>query len=229
MQPLEKQNLHKTLVDHLVNAILEDEILCGEKLESEVELAETLGVSRNMLREAMKTMEIFGIIESRHGRGTYIAENAKQLVANIGFMQALAKNQSVQSLLEARIVIEPGLAQFAAMRRTDVDIDEMRSLVASPLDQERNCLTPLFHLSIAKAAKCEVLEKYLESILAQLRFTEYYEIQGKMSPQFLEHEVDEHQRILDRIVENDPEGARQYTYTHLHSLYQVILSLNEKT
>lgn len=230
MQPLGKQNLHKLMVDQFIKSILSGELKPGQKLVSEIDLASDFQVSRNMLREAMKTLEVFGVIESRHGQGTFISEYAKQRIANIGFAQTLAKNHSLSSLLETRIVIEPGLAEFAAQRRTDEDIDMLQGSIGTTLNNYNSIDSdkPMFHLAVAKASKCETLEKYLESIFLQLLYSDYPLMQEKMIGKYLEREIDEHQQILERIVSGDSAGARQLMYLHLVARFNLISSLQSE-
>ena len=115
MRTLERQSLTKQLMDVLIQNICTGDLPAGEKLPPEAELAEQLRVSRNTLREALKTLETFGIIESLHGQGTFVSATALQRIPNIEILKLLSENHDVQSLLDARLVIEPGLARLAAL------------------------------------------------------------------------------------------------------------------
>lgn len=226
IQPLEKTSLNKLLIQQLTEAILTGKMIPGQKLPPEIELASSFHMSRNMLREALKTLEMLGIIESRHGRGTFISELAKQRIANIDVMNALASNQSVNSLLETRIVIEPGLAEFAAQRRTMEDIDVLWSTLNSIIryDDEHTVSKNLFHLAVARTSKCMVLSSYLESVFKQLLYANYGELQEKMSKEQITRESEEHQAILECIIDHDGKGAKQRMYIHLINRYNMIQS-----
>jgi len=230
-QIIEKQNLYTLIINKLIESILSDEIVVGEKLISETELAAIYGVSRNMLREALKTLEIFGVIESRHGSGTYVSEYAKQRIPNIAFAKALSKNQSVISLLEVRMVIESGLAALAAKKRTDDDIELMLQNVDSTYDYDRDSLTDLysrsFHMTIAHASHCDILVKYLESIYQQLSYSEYSILKSKISNEYFAKDLVEHHQILDSIIAQDSGNAQRLSYLHLYNRLNLILQLND--
>ena len=107
MRAFERQSLTKQLMDVIIANITSGDLPVGEKLPPEAELAETLHVSRNTLREALKTLDTFGIIESLHGQGTFVSAHAMQRIPNIEILKLLSADHDVQSHLDARLVIEP--------------------------------------------------------------------------------------------------------------------------
>ncbi len=233
MGQIEKQNLYTLILNRLIESILSDEIIVGEKLTPETELAVIYGVSRNMLREALKTLEVFGVIESRHGSGTYVSEYAKQRISNITFTKALSKNQSVISLLEVRMVIESGLSALAAERRTEEDIELLFRNVDRTYDYDSNSLTDLysnsFHMTIAYASHCDILVKYLESIYQQLSYSEYSVLKSKLSSESFAKDLIEHKQILDSIIARDSGNAQRLSYIHLYNRLNLILQLKDET
>jgi GntR family transcriptional repressor for pyruvate dehydrogenase complex len=226
LRPLEKLNLYEIIVDRFVSDILSGELEPGQKLLPEVELASQLNVSRNMLREAMKTLEVFGIIESRHGTGTFLSEFAKQRVGNIAFTKTLSENHSLSAILETRVVIEPGLARFAAERRTDEDIQNLERCFGNTI-RTGGKPEDMFHLAIARASKCELLEKYLESLFAQLLYSDYAELQTKVSDQQLKQEVEEHRQLLDYIIGGNGEATQKAMYKHLTNYFKMTRALKK--
>src|ERR1051325_2647818 len=97
----------------------------GCQLPSERELTETLGVSRPTLRQAMKGLQLLGIIRSRQGDGWYLAESTSDFLrAPLDFAIAF-KGMAKQDLFEARVAIEVRLAALAAQRRNQADLDRM--------------------------------------------------------------------------------------------------------
>lgn len=222
---LEKQSIHERIVEQFIASILSETMKPGQKLASETQLAADFQVSRNILREATKTLEVLGIVEISHGRGTYVSQYAKQRIANIDFIRALARSQTINDLLETRIVIEPGLAEFAAHRRTGDDIEQLWANIGNMVqnyDDERNNLG--FHQIVAQASHCTVLEKYLESICRQLQYSNYGEFVATMTERHLQQEMTEHQKILECIIDRDGKGARNMMYMHLVNRYNMIQS-----
>jgi len=227
MEPMEKQNLSERITERLIAAIRSGELSAGQKLPSETELAASLCVSRNILREAIKTLEMFGVIESIHGRGTFLSGDAAARIANLGFVAALAQNRSVQSLLDSRLVLEPGLAEMAALRRTEDDLRSLRGAIGVMVRPD-SCGGPSFHEAVARAAHCELPEKLMGTVLAQLSATDYARVQAEMTEKTLRLEIGEHTRILESIEAGDGETARRRMEAHLRSRFSVIGGFSEE-
>ena len=229
-QFMEKQSIHERIVQQFIDSILSEQMIPGQKLASEIQLAANFQISRNILREAMKTLEVLGVIEVSHGRGTYISPSAKQRIANVEFIRSLACNQTVNELFETRIVIEPGLAEFAAQRRTPDDIDllwnNMGNMMQNYEDEDRN--NGLFHLAVARISGCTVLSKYLEAVYKQLQYSDYGNLVENMTEKHLSKEVNEHQKIIECIIDRDGKGARNLMYVHLVNRYNMIQSFQRK-
>ena len=230
VQPIEKKSVHEKVVQNILDAIMDGKIVPGQKLASEIQLASDFQISRNMLREAIKTLEVLGIVESQHGRGTFISTYAKQKIANVDFIRSLAGNQTVNDLLETRIVIEPGLAEFAAQRRTPDDIDLLMSyadnMVRDYRDESRNYNG--FHLAVARVSRCTILAKYLESVHRQLQLSAYSILQANMSEKHIRDEAEEHRRIVECIIDRDGKGTQRLMYIHLVKRYNMIQSFNKQ-
>ena len=97
MRSVKRPSLTKQLMDEIIRSIETGELAVGAKMPPEAEMAETLQVSRNSLREALKSLETFGIIQSIHGQGTFISQNAIQRIPNIEVLQLLSDNDDLQS------------------------------------------------------------------------------------------------------------------------------------
>ena len=216
----EKKSIHERVVQQFIDAVIAGEMAVGQKLPSEVQLAAEFQISRNILREALKTLKVMGVIENAHGKGTFIAENARQRIASLDYIEALAADQTVMDLFEVRIVIEPGLAQFAAERRTAEDIEKLWA--AADKLFTTNSVEESFHQIVAEASRCTVLCKYLNSIFRQLRFSDYGAFVDQLSKAQMEEELQEHRKIIECIIDHDGKGARNLMYTHLTSRLEFI-------
>jgi len=103
----------------------------GDRLPPERELAEQLQVSRPTLREALRVLELTGIVESRHGGGTFIQDMSSVGIVSPLAMVLEATGDIVGDLWEARIIFEPAIAARAAIRATSDDIEHLERLVAT--------------------------------------------------------------------------------------------------
>ena len=227
IQPtFEKENIRERVVNQFISSITSDKLLPGTKLESEVQLAASFQISRNILREAMKTLEVLGIIEVIHGRGTYIAENAKYRIANLDFIEALASDQTISELFETRVVIEPGLAQFAAERRTEADIQKLWNATEKMVETNYPVVS-LFHQTVAEVSRCEVLSEYLRSILMRLQLSDYGKFVSTLSKSQIKAEILEHRKIIESIINQDGKAARNLMYNHINERYKFIQSMQK--
>ena len=222
----EKENIRERVVNQFIEYISTDRLLPGTKLESEVQLAASFQISRNILREAMKTLEVLGVIEVVHGRGTYIAENAKYRIANLDFIEALASDQTISELFETRVVIEPGLAQFAAERRTEADIEKLWSSAQNMVENSYPVIS-LFHQTVAEVSGCVVLSEYLKSIFTRLQLSDYGTFVSTLSKSQLQTEVLEHRKIVESIINQDGRTAHNLMYNHIMERYKFILSMHK--
>lgn len=221
MHSFKRQSLSKQLMDTIIQAITVNEFRVGEKLPPEAELAETFQISRNTLREVLKTLEQFGIIVSIHGQGTFVSKDAMHRIPNIEILQILSESADVQSLLDARIVIEPGLAKLSAERRTDSDIDLISESIGFFVNNSNN-LESIFHLRIAQTAQSPLLYGYLQAVYKKLIHTPYPKVQELLLPDEDETEIREHKEILDSIIDRDGATARELMHLHLNRRFKLI-------
>jgi len=227
MRTFERHSLTRQLMDTLTENILSGELPVGQKLPPEAELAEQMNVSRNTLREAIKTLDTFGIIESRHGQGTFVSENALHRIPNIEILRLLSASHDVRSLLDARIVIEPGLAKLAAERRDDADLEAIEGSIGFFLNNH-NGIETMFHMQVAHAADSPVLYGYLQGVCQQLTHTPYPLLQERLLPDHHESEIREHREILEAISDRDGSTARDLMLTHLNRRFRLMSAMDEK-
>lgn len=222
MQPFKRQSLNDQLMALMVQAIRSGELAPETKLPPEASLAATFRVSRNTLRETLKTLEVFGIIESRHGQGTFVSQYALQRLPNIQIIRLLSENQSVQSLMDARLVVEPGLAALAAERRTEADIAAISGSKHIILRSGCEDIRTLFHMQVALAARCDVMSSFLEMLFLQLLHSPYPALQDSVTEDYNAAEIQQHQLILERIIAGDAAGARDRMSLHLKNRFNLI-------
>ena len=226
MKGFERQTLTKQLMNAIISSIESGELATGAKLPPEAELAESFRVSRNSLREALKTLDTFGIIESIHGQGTFVSQNAIQRIPNIDVLQLLSDNDDLQSLLDARLVLEPGIARLAATRRIDADIDRLSESLDTFVSNSHG-LSSMFHIRVSEAANSPVLHGFLQTIFQKLIHTPYPLLQEKLLTDQHDDEIREHKEILDAIIEKDGDAAQELMHMHLKKRFKLLTEKNE--
>lgn len=145
----------------------------GHRLPPERDLAEALAVSRPTLRQALRALQIMGVIRARQGSGSYLADSAGDILrVPLEFALAL-KSVAKTDLFETRCTLEVKLAGLAAERRTDNDLQAMRhalhEMEKAMGDPEAWCRTePQFHSCIVRAARNAVMSTMMEMLSAML-------------------------------------------------------------
>lgn len=203
----------------LRTSIEDKDLPVGTKLPAEAALASRYGVSRSVIREALRSTNALGLTETRTGLGTYV-------VADRAHAEPLAGRFTVQALREARPHIEVPAAGLAALRRTDEQLERMRALVAAmdvvndPTEWVR--LDGEFHLCIAQSSGNAVFA----SVVGDLR--EALSEQSKMlntMPHRKEASADEHRAILEAIAEGSENRACAAMATHLRIVEDAVTTL----
>lgn len=210
-------NLSEITIKQLIDLItVQKKYQPGDKLPNESMLAEDLGVSRNTIRSAVRYLIGQGVLEIKIGRGTYVAETSK-IDADFGFNQLQYLHLKLKDLYEMRLMLEPKMAYYAAIRATDEEMQHILELgsklqghgfLGFPDDAWGN---QLFHTAIAKATHnefCANLAVILNEALVKA-FTEAGKVQA------IENFYMDHQMIMDYLERRDPEGAQLAMDLHM--------------
>ena len=188
----------------------------GRRLPPERDLAEALAVSRPTLRQAMRALQIMGVIKARQGSGSYLADSASDIMrVPLEFALAL-KNVANTDLFETRCTLEVKLAALAAERRTEEDLEAMgrslREMEKSMGDPEAWCRSePQFHSCIVQAARNGVMATMIE-MLSQMLLESRKETVRLLSD--WEGSYRSHENIYVEIERQDSIGAAKMMTEH---------------
>jgi GntR family uxuAB operon transcriptional repressor len=184
----------------------------GTKLPSERDIAQTLGMSRPPIREALSALQIARIVEIRPGDGTYVksAVPANEMVSDT--MSVLEESESPFEVMQARRVLEEGIVKVAASQATDEDVERLEQALERMEDAvlhgdlARYFQTNReFHLAVASATQNSILQGLLNSLLISEEKKLWQEsIQRYLTdPDHIKAYVGRHQRLLEAIKERD--------------------------
>lgn len=209
LRPVERTSTASVVARQLLDELSKDQFVSGTRLPSEREMADTLGVGRSTLREAMSALDLLGIIEVRPGSGSYLRADSSQLLPQaLKWGLALGQPEN-QDLIEVREHLEVLAASLAAKRADDADVARLEVLVQAMRDAGSNVEAFVdadiaFHLETAIIARNSVLEGVLESIRALLEawFDRTLRVEGTMSETLREHEL-----VFEAIKNRDPDEA----------------------
>ena len=148
-------------LDYITGEIAKGNLGPGDKLPNEKELAQLLGISRTPIREAIKTLAVSGLVETRHGFGNYIRKDEGLPVMPLAMFQLYLQSSTPEMLMELRFVFDRNCSELASLRRTDEDLAIMRECIDrlkrlsddpdSPIDELLKADLD-FHRAIYKAA-----------------------------------------------------------------------------
>jgi GntR family transcriptional repressor for pyruvate dehydrogenase complex len=189
----------------------------GAQLPTEKVLAETFGVSRAVVREAIARLKADGLIETRQGSGAFVTENPKSL----NFRLSATGESSLLHIFELRTMIEATVAELAARRRTDADVEAMRKCLkrmeeALASEADGSEADDDFHLAIAAATHNQYVLRLAEFLGRQFsesrRMAWIDHPKGMESPREAQRE---HNVMIAAIAAGDPAAARQAAHVHL--------------
>jgi DNA-binding FadR family transcriptional regulator len=225
-----EQSRHQMVVQRLRDAIAEGHLAIGERLPSERELCEQLGVSRTIVREAMRVLASQGILTVRQGRHAVVATDLS--TAYLRPMRQLieeTKRQTFDDVLDARLIIEVASAERAAQFATSADLVAM----AEALEAMRGGSSPdypaghnphsLFHLAIAEASHNLILARMLEPLIESHIANDPGRspaLKGAVDASLLPLGYEAHARILRPIRDRRAAAARRAMHEHLSTTIQ---------
>ena len=210
------------LVDELATRIREQRYPDGERLPTEAAVMEEFGVSRTVVREALSKLQAAGLVETRHGIGTFVIGGGQAAPFRVAPEQ-LATLQDVIAVLELRIAVETEAAALAAQRRTEADLAALREALAAfaaAVQQGRDAVAPdfAFHAGIARATQntrfADLIGALGQGAIPRARLAGIVERSAEQKA-YLERVNLEHESILDAIAAGDTEAARAAMRTHL--------------
>ncbi len=214
---LKKVNLSEMLADKLENIIVSDTNSFGQKLPSEQELAKNFGVSRNIVREALKLLKERGLVTSRTGDGSYISKPEPQTLTNLISRMLVMNNIDAKAVYEMRVMLECNACLLTVQRATEEDLD---SLVAINCEMEekqqtlelRVDLDLQFHARIAEISGNALLSIFVKSMTHLRRVMIRQAIQSEGGSQ---DGVEYHERIIAALRARDAKQAEKIMREHL--------------
>ena len=213
------ESLASVVYEKILEGIINGEYSVNKKLPTEAQLCEMFNVSRPVVRESLSLLKEDKLVVSRRGSGTYVVKRPDSTVLQFAHISSIS---DIQRCFEFRTHLESGAAALAAERRTKEQLNRIikaaqameeaskRQAVATDEDFE-------FHLAIADAANNHYYSTLLRSLQSNIRegmnITRTLSLQR--SEQRLQRVHQEHEAILNALIEGDPGRAEEAMRTHL--------------
>lgn len=222
-ETIRKNKVYEEVARQIERLILE-KLRPGDKLPAERELAEMLGVSRSSVRDAMRSLELVGLVEPRQGAGTVVREVSTELLITPISNVIAHKRQLVSELLDFRKMLEPPLAARAAAHASAEEIAEMEEILRRQSEKLSRGDPAIeedseFHYTIATASGNAVVLKVIDVVMDLLRDTRARSLQREGRPQ---KSLAGHRRILAAIKRRDAAAAETAMRRHLKDIEQIV-------
>ncbi|MBU2881040.1 FadR family transcriptional regulator [Psychrosphaera sp. B3R10] len=214
LETIKIQRLYVKVAEQISRLVQEGELKPGDRLPSERELAEKIGVSRPTIREAMIALEIAGIIEIRTGSGIYVVEQKPELALS-------DEGVGPFEVLDTRYIIEAEACALAAARITEEQLEELNQTIKEMEEEEKRPdasekADMKFHMLIAEASQNSAISaivKWLWELRNQSALSKAF--MARLREEGIHPSINEHKRIVDALAKRNPEKARNAMKAHI--------------
>ncbi|MES0809311.1 FadR/GntR family transcriptional regulator [Roseibium sp. SCPC15] len=207
------------IASEIMAKITDGDLKPGDTLPTEHTLAETFGVSRNVVREAIARLRSDGIIESRQGRGAVVKPMSERETFRVD-LRALGKSDHYADLFELRGLLEIEAAGLAAERRDATDLEELHAAIVAmngqkSFDEMRLEADASFHRALGKATGNTYLSAVIDYISSRLKETTRATSDIYDKDDLLDVTINEHRQILNAVEAGDRSAARDAMAAHI--------------
>ena len=226
-KPPEDTRLTAKILEKIKHLISSGSVTPGGKFPPERELAKEFGVNRGSLRQALKVLEIMGVLTQRVGDGTYLSASAELTLKEPLDFLVLLDDLSHHELFETRMIVEPELAARAALRATAEDLIGLRKAIVAMeqchTNQERLEADIAFHECIFRASGNRICHLLFRVIHRNL-LTSMSQLSRRVP---LDRPLTYHKRIYEAIQRRNSDEARRQMLEHITDT-KVLLTAPEK-
>lgn len=229
IEPIKKTRIAEEVADRIRMLILHGTFPAGRPMPSERRLREQFGVSRGSIRDALRILETIGLLETRHGQGTFPKElTVDRLVSPLA--SVMTYRQDLQDeLMDVRRMFEPAVARAAATRATEEDFADLQRI----LDTQRRKLKTgqsaivedtAFHAALARSTRNRVVMSIMATLNDLLVESRTLSLKQKGRPQ---RSVEGHEAVVAALRCRDAEGAARAMYKHIDQIANLQLHAHD--
>ena len=219
LKTIDTSSLVDKVEQKLVEILQQKKLIVGDSIPKELELAETLGVSRTVVREALLRLRMMGLIESKKKKGAVITSPDLFAIMGKSMNPHILDQDTLKEIFEIRLVLEIGMADLLFQRKTKADIDELRKIVSK---EPKITDTHLFNISheIAFHGKLyevtgnETMKIFQKMLLPVFDYVHHSGLLGKSIPM---RKFVSHKELVDILETGTPELFRNAMRHHLEN------------
>ena len=204
--------------------ILDGTFPTGRPLPGERVLAERFGVSRGSIRDAMRMLETIGLLDARHGQGTFPRElDVTRLVAPLASVLT-SRHDLQEELLDVRRMFEPAVARAAATRVTDEDLTDLQRILDTQrrkLKSGRSAIVEdtAFHAAVARATRNRAVMRIMATLNDLLIESRTLTLKQKGRP---ERSIQGHEAVVAALRQRDPDAAARAMHNHIEQIAELL-------
>ena len=223
LRPMGRTRLYEQVIDRLRTYATESGLKSGDRLPAERELAQRLGVSRASVKQGIIVLEVQGLVDVRHGGGTYLVGDSLNSAEPVE--RLVERRRRLPDVLEAREALETKLAELAAERRTDEDLAALRDalgFMAEEIERGEHGVEGdrRFHAAVTVAAHSTLLAEFMRSIAEQITESRHESLRqrGRPAKSFAQHMA-----IFEMIDAGNGRAAAAAMRRHVRTVAKVRL------
>ncbi len=231
-KPIKSKKIYEVVIEEIQQQIISGSLNRGDKLPTERDLAEQLNVSRTSVREAMRALEVLGIIQVKQGGGNFIKDRFDDALVEPLSMMFMLNESHPREIVDLRKIIEVESAYRAAERITDEEIEELRDIIdqlriQTKLKNEAMSVRfdKAFHYSICRIANNFLFSNIL-NMLSNLMDTLIEDARGiiLLKEENQEVLIEQHEKIFHALERKDPKAAAHAMREHITLIINEYLS-----
>ncbi len=228
-RPLPKTTLTESVFEKFISVLLQGHWKDGDRIPTERELCQQLGIGRASLREALKALELIGMLDCRVGDGTFVRPRSEFLSRPLLWAITGTDRAELRDIVEARRIIEAEIAALAAERATPEEANEIGEAVADFRAATREPARALeadmrFHLALARAAHNETLFNAVQLLRNLMRQWLLLKLQV---PEAAARVLQQHERIYSAVQHKQSARARAEMIDHLTEMGNLLIQVVE--
>ncbi len=217
LKPMRRILVSDGVIEHIKQLIIEGKLKPGEPLPSETMMASQMSVGRSTVREALKVLIHLGFIR-RINKAAVVSSDVHDKLYPYDIVERLQQHRNVVEMVETRKIIEPDIAELAAIRRTAEDVerlrDDMDSMSATQKDVEAFILHDHhFHLHLAQASRNNILIEIIRGLQENLVLNQAHIL--RQSDTIMPRSLEFHKDIFRAVVACKPTTARKLMLSHV--------------
>lgn len=222
LRPVLRGRLYEQVIERLRAHVVAAGLRTGDRLPTERDLAQRLGVSRASVAQAIVALEVQGLVETRQGGGVYLRRDSLDVEP---MADLVARKQILPDVLDARDALETKLAQLAAGRRTDEDLDHIEAALRFMAAQVDSGEAPtegdrLFHTAVVVAAHSHLLAAFYDEIRTEIAQSRTESLRQPGRPR---QSLADHEQIAEAIRAGDARAAAAAMHAHVEHVSRVRL------